>query len=201
MDFPYTFTGILDRDSVPHTHGESPDYNTFFIRMIGNCGCSAFDLAEKSAKSKWIAYSMKRAVMPVTNGGTIMGRPSKEKALDHKNIITLRLTDIELAYLDQSAESLHITRSEYLRNLILEKPMIYKYEVVADNEQLKKLNGEIGKIGSNLNQIAKHLNQGGVRSMILQDRVHECIDKLFDLRRQVMELAGDYYGDIEAQDK
>lgn len=130
-----------------------------------------------------------------------MGRPSKEKALDHKNIITLRLTDIELAYLDQSAKSLHITRSEYLRNLILEKPMIYKYEVVADNEQLKKLNAEIGKIGSNLNQIAKHLNQGGVRSMILQDRVHECIDKLFDLRRQVMELAGDYYGDIETQDK
>ena len=130
-----------------------------------------------------------------------MGIPSKEKALDHNNIITLRLTDIELAYLDQSAESLHITRSEYLRNLILEKPMIYKYEVVADNEQLKKLNAEIGKIGSNLNQIAKHLNQGGVRSMILQDRVHECIDKLFDLRRQVMELAGDYYGDIEAQDK
>ena len=130
-----------------------------------------------------------------------MGRPSKEKALDHKNIITLRLTDIELAYLDQSAESLHVTRSEYLRNLILEKPMIYKYEVVADNEQLKKLNAEIGKIGSNLNQIAKHLNQGGVRSMILQDRIHECIDKLFNLRRQVMELAGDYYGDIETQDK
>ena len=130
-----------------------------------------------------------------------MGRPAKEKALDHKNIITLRLTDIELAYLDQSAKSLHVTRSEYLRNLILEKPIIYKYEIVADNEQLKKLNAEIGKIGSNLNQIAKHLNQGGVRSMILQDRVHECIDKLFDLRRQVMELAGDYYGDIEAQDK
>lgn len=130
-----------------------------------------------------------------------MGRPSKEKAFGHNNIITLRLTDIELAYLDQSAESLHITRSDYLRNLILEKPMIYKYEIVADNEQLKKLNAEIGKIGSNLNQIAKHLNQGGVRSMILQDRVHECIDKLFDLRRQVMELAGDYYGDIETQDK
>ena len=130
-----------------------------------------------------------------------MGRPAKEKALDHKNIITLRLTDIELAYLDQSAKSLHVTRSEYLRNLILEKPIIYKYEIVADNEQLKKLNAEIGKIGSNLNQIAKHLNQGGVRSMILQDRVHECIDKLFDLRRQVMELAGDYYGDIETQDK
>ena len=130
-----------------------------------------------------------------------MARPKKEEKLKHKNYITLKLTDIELACLEQSAEALNISRVEYLRNLILEKPMIYKYEVVADNEQLKKLNAEIGKIGSNLNQIAKHLNQGGVRSMILQDRVHECIDKLFDLMRQVMELAGDYYGDIEAQDK
>lgn len=130
-----------------------------------------------------------------------MARPKKEEKLKHKNYITLKLTDNELACLEQSAEALNISRVEYLRNLILEKPMIYKYEVVADNEQLKKLNAEIGKIGSNLNQIAKHLNQGGVRSMILQDRVHECIDKLFDLRRQVMELAGDYYGDIEAQDK
>ena len=125
-----------------------------------------------------------------------MARPKKEEKLKHKNYITLKLTDIELACLEQSAEALNISRVEYLRNLILEKPMIYKYEIVADNEQLKKLNAEIGKIGSNLNQIAKHLNQGGVRSMILQDRVHECIDKLFDLRRQVMELAGDYYGDI-----
>ena len=60
---------------------------------------------------------------------------------------------------------------------------------------------EIGKIGSNLNQIARKLNQGGVRSVILQDQIHECIDKLFDLRREVMKLAGDHYGDIETQDK
>ena len=108
---------------------------------------------------------------------------------------------MELACLEQSANALHISRVEYLRNLILEKPMIYKYEIVADNAELKKLNAEIGKIGSNLNQIARKLNQGGVRSVILQDRIHECIDKLFDLRREVMKLAGDHYGDIETQDK
>lgn len=130
-----------------------------------------------------------------------MGRPKKEKKLAHKNIITLKLTDMELEYLNQAAQSLHVSRSEYLRNLILEKPMILEFQVVADNEQLKKLNREIGKIGSNLNQIAKYLNQGGIRSMILQDRIHECIDKLFDLRRQVMELAGDHYGNIKTQDK
>jgi hypothetical protein len=136
-----------------------------------------------------------------TKGGMAMARPKKEKELERSNIITLRLSDIELAYLEQSADSLNISRSEYLRNLILEKPMIYKYEVVADSEQLKKLNSEIGKIGSNLNQIAKYFNSGGIRSQIMQDNIHECIDQLFDLRRQAMKLAGDYYGDIEAQDK
>lgn len=123
-----------------------------------------------------------------------MARPKKDKKLKHKNFITLKLTDMELACLEQAANALHISRVEYLRNLILEKPMIYKYEIVADN-------AELGKIGSNLNQIARKLNQGGVRSVILQDRIHECIDKLFDLRREVMKLAGDHYGDIETQDK
>ena len=130
-----------------------------------------------------------------------MARPKKDKKLKHKNFITLKLTDMELACLEQAANALHISRVEYLRNLILEKPMIYKYEIVADNAELKKLNAEIGKIGSNLNQIARKLNQGGVRSVILPDQIHECIDKLFDLRREVMKLAGDHYGDIETQDK
>ena len=75
-----------------------------------------------------------------------MARPKKEEKLKHKNYITLKLTDIELACLEQSAEALNISRVEYLRNLILEKPMIYKYEVVADNEQLKKLKGNSKKV-------------------------------------------------------
>ena len=128
---------------------------------------------------------MNGAVMPDRNGGTIMGRPSKEKALGHNNIITLRLTDIELAYLDQSAESLHITRSDYLRNLILEKPMIYKYEIVADNEQLKKLNAEIGKIGSNLNQIAKYVNQGFPPES-LRGEIRETCRELEDLKFRIL---------------
>ena len=89
-----------------------------------------------------------------------MSRPKKEKEFTHKNAITLKLTDVELDYLTQAARSLNITRVEYLRNLISEKPMIYKYEIVANDAELRKLTGEIGKIGSNLNQIAHHLNSG-----------------------------------------
>lgn len=130
-----------------------------------------------------------------------MSRPKKAKEFTHKNAITLKLTDVELDYLTQAARSLNITRVEYLRNLISEKPMIYKYEIVANDAELRKLTGEIGKIGSNLNQIAHHLNSGGIRSREIQDEVQECISELFDLRKQILKIAGENYGDIKTQDK
>ena len=47
--------------------------------------------------------------------------PPKEKSkeLKHRNIICLKLTDIELEILNQAASSVGISRSEYLRRLFL----------------------------------------------------------------------------------
>ena len=63
-----------------------------------------------------------------------MAPKKKEKNLKRSNIITLKLTDIELAVLNEAAGITGLSRSEYLRKLV----------------------SEYGKIGSNLNQIAKH---------------------------------------------
>lgn len=115
--------------------------------------------------------------------------------------VTVRLNESELDYLDRATEQLNITRSEYLRNLVLDKPMIYTYEIVANDADLRKLTGEIGKIGSNLNQIAKHLNTGGIRSMMLQEEVHRCTAQLFELRKKLLELAGDHYGNLETHNE
>ena len=43
-----------------------------------------------------------------------------EKNLKRKNIITLKLTDIELELLQKSAEITGLSRSEYIRKLLLE---------------------------------------------------------------------------------
>ena len=43
----------------------------------------------------------------------------------------------------------------------MEKQINHQIEVVADMNDLRKLVSEYGKIGSNLNQIAKHFNSGG----------------------------------------
>ena len=92
--------------------------------------------------------------------------PPKEKSkeLKHRNIICLKLTDIELEILNQAASSVGISRSEYLRRLFLNKPIQISYEVVADIKLLRELVGQYGKIGSNLNQIAKYFNNGGTHS-------------------------------------
>ena len=76
--------------------------------------------------------------------------PPKEKSkeLKHRNIICLKLTDIELEILNQAASSVGISRSEYLRRLFLNRPIQIHYEVVADIKVLRELVGQYGKIGS-----------------------------------------------------
>lgn len=73
--------------------------------------------------------------------------PPKEKSkeLKHRNIICLKLTDIELEILNQAASSVGISRSEYLRRLFLNKPIQISYEVVADIKLLRELVGQYGK--------------------------------------------------------
>ena len=119
-----------------------------------------------------------------------MAPKEKEKTLKRKNIITIKLTDIELELLQKSAEITGLSRSEYIRKLLLEKEIHHQIEVVADIDDLKKLVSEYGKIGSNLNQIAKYFNTGGSRSLAVENEIHQCVADLFQLRKEVLKLAG-----------
>ena len=68
-----------------------------------------------------------------------MAPKKKEKNLKRSNIITLKLTDIELAVLNEASDVTGLSRSEYLRKLLLEKQINHQIEVVADMNDLRKL--------------------------------------------------------------
>lgn len=119
---------------------------------------------------------------------------NKQNHLKYKNVITLKLTDIELNIVNRAATMAGLSRSEYIRQLILNGTVPVRYEIVADMDDLKKLVGEYGKIGSNLNQIAKYFNTGGMRSLAMEDEIHQCIADLFKLGKKVLEMAGDTDG-------
>ena len=127
-----------------------------------------------------------------------MAPKKKPRELKRRNNITVKLTDIELELLNQKAEMAGTSKAECLRNLLIGTPIKVRYEIVADMQDLRKLVGEYGKIGSNLNQIAKYFNTGGERSLAMEDEIRQCISELFVLRKEVLRLAGDFRGSIKA---
>ncbi len=133
--------------------------------------------------------------------GEIMARPKKEKELARSHLIAFRLTDVEYDLVTRMAKEADLSASAYIRKLLLDGKINITYEVVADVPELQKLAAEFGKIGSNLNQIARYFHMGGIRSKAMQDEIHECISQIFDMRKEVAEMAGDYHGSVETYRK
>lgn len=123
-----------------------------------------------------------------------MAPNEKKKELKRGNIISLKLTDLELSILDQSADQAHLSRSEFIRRLILNRKITAKYQVVIDSNEVRELLMQYGKIGSNLNQIARYFNTGGERSLAVEEEIHHCLADLFSMRKTVLKLAGDLDG-------
>ena len=80
-----------------------------------------------------------------------MAPKKKEKNLKRSNIITLKLTDIELAVLNEAADVTGLSRSEYVRELLEEYDVSYifvgskereKYGEALNEDVLKSL-GEV----------------------------------------------------------
>ena len=121
-----------------------------------------------------------------------MARPKKEKELRHNHNIMLRLTDTEYEIILTNAELASLTPAEYARKQVTNKKVIAKYEIVADVPELKKLIAEFGKIGSNLNQIARHFNSGGIHSQEMRKSINQSIADIYEMKYAVLKMAGDF---------
>ena len=121
-----------------------------------------------------------------------MARPKKEKELKHTHRIYLRLTDTEYEVISTNAKNANLTLAEYARKQLMGKKVIVKYELVADLPELKKLIAEFGKIGSNLNQIARHFNSGGIHSQEIRKAINQSIARIYEMKYEVLKLAGDF---------
>ena len=85
--------------------------------------------------------------------------------------------------------------------MILNRKLIPKYQIVIDSKEIQSLLAQYGKIGSNLNQIAKYFNTGGERSLAMQEEIQQNISDLYSLRKEVLRLAGDFTGNYQTRKK
>ena len=126
-----------------------------------------------------------------------MARPKKDKELRHKHQIMLRLTDTEYEIISENAKSANLPLAEYVRKQVMKQKVIAKYEIVADLPELKKLIAEFGKIGSNLNQIARHFNSGGIHSQAMRKAIEQSVSRIYELKYEVLKMAGDFHSVAE----
>ena len=123
-----------------------------------------------------------------------MARPKKETPPNKERFIHVRVTEELYEVILQEAEEAHLSVSAYLRKLATDERIILKKEIIFDSPELLSALSNLGKIGSNLNQIARHLNDGGSINLSLRKEILQCITELRSIREDVKEMAGEYRG-------
>ena len=123
-----------------------------------------------------------------------MTRPQKETDMKREHRVTIRLTDTEFSIIENAATQAEMSISEYMRTQTMEGKVNARFEIVADVNQIKKLIGEFSKIGSNLNQIARYFNQGGILSSEMRNEIRKSLRDIYEMKYEVMKMAGDFRG-------
>ena len=123
-----------------------------------------------------------------------MTRPQKETDIKREHRVTIRLTDTEFSIIENAATQAEMSISEYMRTQTMEGKVNARFEIVANVDQIKKLIGEFGKIGSNLNQIARYFNQGGILSSEMRNEIRKSLRDIYEMKYEVMKMAGDFRG-------
>ena len=118
-----------------------------------------------------------------------------------KIVVKTRMTEEEYADFTERVKFCGISQSEFIRRAIenaIIKPVITVSPV---NEKLLstvgQLTAQLGKIGGNLNQIARHLNEHGVPYNSLYSNVQSAISDLADLKFEILRKVGDAVGDVQ----
>ena len=123
-----------------------------------------------------------------------MTRPKKDEALTKTKDVHLRMNETEYEILLERATATNMTVSDFIRNALVNQKVIIKYEITADVPEIKKLISEFGKIGSNLNQIARYFNQGGILSSEMRNEIRKSLRDIYEMKYKVMKMAGDFRG-------
>ena len=117
-----------------------------------------------------------------------MGRGSERRQRGRR--ITIRLTEAERAALDSAAERAGLSLGSHIRKVLLEAPLPRQARrPPIEKMELARLLGHIGKIGSNINQLAREVNSDGTDAF---DRIdfQTASDDLAAMRTALMEALG-----------
>lgn len=104
-----------------------------------------------------------------------MARPKKQFPPKKEHRITIRMTEDMYFVVAREAERAGLSISDYFRQLVLHHKIIYKPPIIHDDRAIIEELKEINKLGNNLNQIARHQNQGGAMTDGIAKELREAL--------------------------
>ena len=118
-----------------------------------------------------------------------------------RRVIKTRLTEEEYTEFSERVTLCQMSQAEYIRQALTKSRIQPVITVSPVNDELLsavgRLTAEYGKIGGNLNQIARALNEYGTPYNALSVEVRAAISDLAALKFEVLRKVGDAVGNIQ----
>ena len=131
--------------------------------------------------------------------------PKRYNTPHRSHVVKTRLTDEEYADFTERLAPYGISQSEFLRQAIRRTTIRPVLHVSSVNDELLsavgKLTAEYGRIGGNLNQIARYFHSGGLASRGMLEELKRCIAEIRELRQEIVQLGGVYRGNSKTHRK
>jgi len=88
----------------------------------------------------------------------------------------VRLTEVERAALDERAAQTGYSRAALIRHALFSSPMPRSIpRPTIEHQEVARLLGELGRIGGNINQLARHANAGRFQSNSIELALRELL--------------------------
>ena len=105
---------------------------------------------------------------------------------DKTKVMGFRADPIEQAEIENDATREGLTVSSYIRDTVLKRARTgARRKPLADVMLLTRTLAELGKVGSNLNQIARRINEGGSAGI---NRINSVLDDVLILKEEIISL-------------
>ena len=127
--------------------------------------------------------------------------PKRYNTPHRSHVVKTRLTDEEYTDFTGRLAAYEISQSEFIRQAITKAVIRPVVTVSPVNDELLaavgRLTAEYGRIGGNLNQIARHLSEYGVPYNALSGEVRAAVSDLAALKFEVLQKVGEAVGNIQ----
>ena len=140
------------------------------------------------------------------NKTNVKANPSTTHRHDTPNnkthIIKFRVTETEKLELENTANPLHLSLSPFIRraihNVKIEKTVIVTSGGEKTLTAVSTLLAQCSKVGTNLNQLARHFNSGGADTELIRAKILDGLADLTAFRLHAEKVLGELYGNAQA---